>query len=266
MLDFNGKMKALNGGNPFMKSTEKDRERGAATLGEWKRRRTEILSNPPLTITSLLCIEDAFETYLPASMNPSENVISKARKKTGFLSRTVCRFHKSVNCLSESSQIQTETWLFVWRVVSEVTFRKCKYLCDILKSDLYLTYKRSVGKWRSNIMCSVKFTISMDLWTIKILDSKRDASERSLRRTIKLNVYSAINSEVLTISTTDLLNRTKWVELRNTFGQILSRPGSHPLYMGFKEPDGAVGISFYGFIKKNLHNFFLQIFKFIPYH
>ena len=111
ILDFNGKMKALNGGNPFMKSTEKDRERGAATLGEWKRRRTEILSNPPLTITSLLCIEDAFETYLPASMNPSENVISKARKKTGFLSRTVCRFHKSVNCLSESSQIQTETWL-----------------------------------------------------------------------------------------------------------------------------------------------------------
>ena len=111
MLDFNGKMKALNGGNPFMKSTEKDRKRGAATLGEWKRRRTEILSNPPLTITSLLCIEDAFETYLPASMNPSENVISKARKKTGFLSRTVCRFHKSVNCLSESSQIQTETWL-----------------------------------------------------------------------------------------------------------------------------------------------------------
>ena len=34
ILDFNGKMKALNGGNPFMKSTEKDRERGAATLGE----------------------------------------------------------------------------------------------------------------------------------------------------------------------------------------------------------------------------------------
>ena len=84
ILDFNGKMKALNVGNPFMKSTEKDRERGAATLGEWKRRRTEILSNPPLTFTSLLCIEDAFETYLPASMNPSENVISKARKKQDF--------------------------------------------------------------------------------------------------------------------------------------------------------------------------------------
>ena len=254
MLDFNGKMKALNGGNPFMKSTEKDRERGAATLGEWKRRRTEILSNPPLTITSLLCIEDAFETYLPASMNPSENVISKARKKQDFYPGQFVDFIKVSTACQRVLRFRLKPGFcsFSWRLVSEVTFRKCKYLCDILKSDLYLTYKRSVGKWRSNIMCSVKFTISMDLWTIKILDSKRDASERSLRRTIKLNVYSAINSEVLTISTTDLLNRTKWVELRNTFGQILSRPGSHPLYMGFKEPDGAVGISFYGFIKKKL--------------
>ena len=69
-------------------------------------------------------------------------------------------------------------------------------------------------------MCSVKFTISMDLCRIKILDWKRDATE-SLRRTIKLSVYSAINSQVLTISTTDLLNQTKWgEELQNIFGQI----------------------------------------------
>ena len=77
---------------------------------------------------SRLCIEDAFETYLPASMIPSENVI---RLENGISKSRICRFHKSVNCLSESSQIQTETWLFVWRVVSEVTFRKCKYLCEL---------------------------------------------------------------------------------------------------------------------------------------
>ena len=39
-------------------------------------------------------------------------------------------------------------------------------------------------------------------------ERERDATE-SLRRTIKLSVYSAINSQVLTISTTDLLNQTK---------------------------------------------------------
>lgn len=77
---------------------------------------------------SRLCIEDAFETYLPASMIPSENVI---RLENRISKSRICRFHKSVNCLSESSQIQTETWLFVWRVVSEVTFRKCKYLCEL---------------------------------------------------------------------------------------------------------------------------------------
>ena len=61
-------------------------------------------------------------------MIPSENVI---RLENRISKSRICRFHKSVNCLSESSQIQTETWLFVWRVVSEVTFRKCKYLCEL---------------------------------------------------------------------------------------------------------------------------------------
>ena len=59
-------------------------------------------------------------------------------------------------------------------------------------------------------MCSVKFTISMDLCTIKIFRVKGEREAESLRRTIKPSVYSAINSQVLTISTTDLLNRTKW--------------------------------------------------------
>ena len=78
-------------------------------------------------------------------------------------------------------------------------------------------------------MCSVKFTISMDLCRIKILDWKRDATE-SLRRTIKLSVYSAINSQVLTISTTDLLNQTKWgEELQNIFGQIHTFGMDHTL-------------------------------------
>ena len=38
----------------------------------------------------LLCNEDAFETYLPASMIPSENVISSMENGS---SRS-CRFHK----------------------------------------------------------------------------------------------------------------------------------------------------------------------------
>ena len=57
---------------------------------------------------------------------------------------------------------------------------------------------------------------------------ERDATE-SLRRTIKLSVYSAINSQVLTFSTTDLLNQTKWGELQNIFGQILGAGLDHTL-------------------------------------
>ena len=76
----------------------------------------------------------------------------------------------------------------------------------------------------------------------RLKERGRDATE-SLRRTIKLSVYSAINSQVLTISTTDLLNQTKWWELQNIFGQILGRHGSHSLDMGFKESDCAVSTS-----------------------
>ena len=111
--------------NPFMKSTE--REGLVQTLWRVKWFFVQIRFAERL---SVVCIEDAFETYLPASMIPSENVI---RLENGISKSRICRFHKSVNCLSESSQIQTETWLFVWLLENA-------NICVNLISDLYLTY------------------------------------------------------------------------------------------------------------------------------
>ena len=80
---------------------------------------------------------------------------------------------------------------------------------------MYLTYQRSVGKRWSNIMCSVKFTISMDLCTTMILDRTKNINN-TLKKKFKQVYYF-----FLKIPLKDMLTYY-FLEYQNIFFLILS--------------------------------------------